>query len=72
MTTFGIGICNYPKGIENLFPRVVYSLNPANVMKAIASFYGNFISSFISEIKPINFEPPKIQDLISTFKDLIH
>ena len=63
------GIGNYPKGIENLFPQVVYSLNPANVMKAIASFYDNTISSVISEIEPINIEPP--QDLLSTFKELI-
>ena len=53
INTFGIGIGIYPKGIEKLFNQVVFSPNPANVIKSISSFYGNYISGLINEMQPL-------------------
>ena len=44
LNVFGIGIGIYPVRIELLFPKVIYCLNPYNLNKAIANFFGESIS----------------------------
>ena len=39
---FGIGI--YPKKIEKLFPKIIYSPNPYNLNKCLGDFFGESIS----------------------------
>jgi len=39
INVFGIGIGIYPKGIEKLFPHIVYSPNPYQVLSGISSFF---------------------------------
>lgn len=55
--TIEIDIGIYPKGIEKIFPYVIFSQNPANVMKAVASLYDDLISNMIDEMKPIKYLP---------------
>ena len=50
----GIGVGTYPKGIENLFPNVVFSPNPSLVMKCIASLLGDIISQNEDKMPTIN------------------
>ena len=38
---FGIGVGIYPIGIENLFPQVVYTQNPYNLIEAISLCFGD-------------------------------
>ena len=70
ISTFGIGIGVYPKGIEKLFPQVVFSPNPSNVMKAVASLYGDNIS-ISNRMLPITFAMPNHKDLIEAMKSLV-
>lgn len=44
LNVFGIGIGIYPVRIEYLFPKVIYCLNPYNLNKAIANFFGESVS----------------------------
>ena len=39
LNIFGIGVGFSPFDIENLFPNVVYSLNPGKLIQGIASFF---------------------------------
>lgn len=71
ISIFGIGIGVYPKGIEKIFPQVVFSPNPSNVMKAVASFYSDSVSSLLPKMMPISFPPPTASVLFSTIKELI-
>ncbi|KAK8891276.1 hypothetical protein M9Y10_028484 [Tritrichomonas musculus] len=58
MSTFGVGIGIYPKGIEKLFPQVIYSPNPSNTMKGIASIYGDSLSNQLTEWPSISIPRP--------------
>jgi hypothetical protein len=42
---FGIGVGIYPKGIEKLFPQIIYSQNPSKLIDGISLFFGD-ISSY--------------------------
>ena len=71
ITVFGIGIGIYPKEIEDLFPQIVFSPNPLNVMKASASFYGDTMASILDKMKPISFAQPDHKEIQSITKILI-
>ena len=45
MNLFGIGVGIYPKGIEKLFPQIIYSQNPSKLIDGISLFFGD-ISSY--------------------------
>jgi len=47
----GIGVGIYPCGINNLFPNVIYSKNPYNLIQGIASSFSGVISGKIERIK---------------------
>ena len=67
LNIFGIGVGFSPFGIENLFPNVVYSLNPDKLIQGIAScFSGNSLNNsrmklHYSELK-IKFNESNIED----------
>ena len=67
LNVFGIGVGFSPFGIENLFPNVVYSLNPDKLIQGIAScFSGNSLNNsrmklHYSELK-IKFNESNIED----------
>jgi hypothetical protein len=50
MNIFGIGIGNYPKGIEVLFNYSIYSINANNLLKGISSFFGESLGKRIDEM----------------------
>ena len=47
----GIGVGIYPCGIKNLFPNVIYSKNPYNLIQGIASCFSGVISGKMERIK---------------------
>jgi hypothetical protein len=47
----GIGVGIFPCGINNLFPNVIYSKNPYNLFKGIASCFSGVISGKMERIK---------------------
>ena len=67
----GVGIGIYPKGIEKLFPQIVFSPNPYRVMKAIASIYIDTLSSMPDEMDSISFSFLRISEFQSIIKTLI-
>ena len=71
---FGIGMGIYPKGMENLFPQIIISLNPNNLLKGIASFFGEQISDTIDKMKGLNSGsnadiPILIKEILETSKN---
>ena len=40
ISVFGIGVGISPRGIENLFNKVIYSQNPYNLLSGLSSFFG--------------------------------
>ena len=46
----GIGVGIYICGINNLFPNVIYSKNPYNLIQGIASCFSGVISGKIERI----------------------
>jgi len=75
MNIFGIGVGIYPKLNDNLFPQVVYCENPNDVMKGIASFMGENLSSRLDEIN-LMFSGEnnlnKISDIFNSLKSNIN
>jgi len=55
INTIGVGIGIYPKGIEKLFPQIIFSPNPENVMKGIATLFGDNPSNVYDEMPSISF-----------------
>jgi len=55
ISTIGVGIGIYPKGIEKLFPQIIFSPNPENVMKGIATLFGDNPSNVYDEMPSISF-----------------
>lgn len=68
MNTFGIGIGRYPNGIEKIFPQIVFSANPTDVMKGVSNLLNdnNFINS--KEMLYIRdyFDPNTLRDVFVT------
>ena len=58
IAAFGIGLGIYPKGIEKLFPQIIYSPNPSNIMKGIASIYGDSLTNKLPEWPSISMPRP--------------
>ena len=73
----GIGIGIFPKGIENLFNKVVYSKNPNYLFKGIALLFNNYLTKEgeISILHYLNKKEIKLIEGISQsdyfFPDLI-
>ena len=73
----GIGIGIFPKGIENLFNKVVYSKNPNDLFKGIALLFNNYSTKEveISILHDLNKKEIKLIEGISQsdyfFHDLI-
>ena len=80
MTIFGIGLGIYPKGIEKLFPQIIYSQNPKNLLKVIATFFGEHTVDLSEKLNAISIEyNPDLTNLVKeiaessnnpTYKDL--
>jgi len=47
----GIGVGIYPCGIKHLFPSVIYSKNPYNLIQGIASNFSGVISGIMEKIE---------------------
>lgn len=58
ISVFGIGIGLYPKGIERIFQKCLWSINPAYIITAISKFFGNETPSKLKEINAL-FGPPR-------------
>ena len=56
MNIFGVGIGNYPKGIESLFRQAIYSINADYLLKGISSFFGESLGKRIDTIPVIGIE----------------
>lgn len=69
-SVFGIGVGSYPKGIEELFPQVIFSPNPSIVMKCVASFYNDSISGRMDKMPSIYPPELAIDDIKSLFEVL--
>ena len=69
---FGIGIC--PFGISQLFPSIIYSINPEKLIEGISSIfsgvssgYNNNMVQMLSEFK-YNFDQDLIKDASKNLK----
>jgi len=71
INTIGVGIGIYPKGIEKLFPQVVYSPNPANIMKSIATLFGDNPSDLLDEMPSITIEYDENHSFHQSYLDAI-
>ena len=67
LNVFGIGVGFAPFGIENLFPNVVYSLNPDKLIQGIASCFSGTYSNN-SKMK-LNYSKLKIKINDSNIED---
>lgn len=65
-SVFGIGVGSYPKGIEELFPQIVFSPNPFIVMKCVESLFGDSISG--KKDKMPSIYPPELSMLYNNLK----
>ena len=65
---FGIGLGIYPIGIEKLFSQIIYSNNPKNLFKGIASFFGDHTTDVSEKLNPISLEFD--YDLTNLVKDI--
>ena len=70
MIWIGIGI--FPKGIENLFNKVVYSKNPNDLFKGIVSLFNNNLTkegeiSVLHYLNNLNKKEIKVIEGISQF-----
>ena len=73
ITIFGIGIGIYPSGIVDLFPQVIFATNPNDLIKGIASCFGDETNeSYENIIKQLAPEPASSVDVSRTFELLIH
>ena len=75
MNVFGIGVGIYPKLIDNIFPQVAYCQNPNDIMKGIASFMGNNLSSRLDELDLLFSDENnlnKISDIFNSLKSNIN
>ena len=68
---FGIGLGAYPKGIEELFPQVIFAPNPSLVMKCVASLFGDPMSGKLEEMPPVSSNDPSNEDVKNAFEHLI-
>ena len=66
MNIIGIGIGSYPIGIENIFEKIIYTIDPSNLLLGISGFFEQIHSS--TSEKMIGFEyqakMSEIQDII--------
>ncbi|KAK8886006.1 hypothetical protein M9Y10_041465 [Tritrichomonas musculus] len=68
ISVYGIGIGLYPKRIEKIFQKCVWSINPTYIITAISKFFGNETPGNLKEIKlfgPAYPEFEKIKELTS-------
>ena len=68
ISAYGIGIGLYPKRIEKIFQKCVWSINPTYIITAISKFFGNEAPNSLKEIKlfgPAYPEYDKIREVIS-------
>jgi hypothetical protein len=71
MNIFGVGIGNYPKGIESLFRQAIYSINADYLLKGISSFFGESLGKRIDTMPVIgiesNLELNELNEIINNF-----
>ena len=71
MNIFGVGIGNYPKGIELLFRQAIYSINADYLLKGISSFFGESLGKRIDTMPVIgiesNLELNDLNEIINNF-----
>ena len=70
MNIFGIGVGIYPGLINNIFPQVVFCMNPNDIMKGIAYFMGENIYSKIDNLEILFSEEKSLKNLEDIFKSL--
>ena len=70
MNIFGIGVGIYPGLINNIFPQVLYCMNPNDIMKGIAYFMGENIYSKIDNLEILFSEENSLNNLEDIFKSL--
>ena len=69
INVIGIGIGSYPIGIENIFEKIIYTIEPSNLLLGLSGFFEQ-IHTDISE-KMIGFEyKAKMQEFQSIIKQL--
>ncbi len=61
----GIGICVY--GIEEIFPNIIYSLNPGNLLKAISKCFSDSSVNKNNKMPTLTF-PQKFSNVIDNIK----
>ena len=72
ITVFGVGIGIYPSGIIDLFPQVIFATNPNDLIKGIASCFGDDTNdSYDNMIKQLAPEPSSPESVGHTFEILL-
>ena len=61
----GIGICAY--GIEEIFPNIIYSLNPGNLLNAISKCFSDSSVNKNNKMPTLKF-PQKFSNVIDNIK----
>ena len=66
---FGIGVGIYPIGIEKLFPQVIYSQNPNNLIEGISFFFGD-VTNYKNSIMNSFIIQPNIEKINNKCSEL--
>ena len=70
LEVYGIGLGYYPKGIEKIFNKCIWSLNPFMILKAMTVFFGNS-EKHLESLPLFGFEKKNIGDVLAKFATII-
>jgi hypothetical protein len=66
LEVYGIGLGYYPKGIEKIFNKCIWSLNPFMILKAMTVFFGNS-EKHLETLPLFGFEKKNIGEVLTKF-----
>ena len=68
---FGIGLGYYPEGIQKLFNKCIWSLNPFIILKAMSIFFGNG-EKHLENLPILSFDNQKDEKVFEKFTTIIN
>ena len=71
LEVYGIGLGYYPKGIEKIFNKCIWSLNPFMILKAMTVFFGNS-EKHLETIPLFGFEKKNVGEVLTKFTTIIN
>ena len=69
VTVYGIGIGIYAYGIEEIFPNIIYSLNPGNFFQSFSKFFSDSSVNKNNKMSALTF-PQKFSNVLDNIKHI--